>query len=251
MTQITDQMTPEGEAKLIGFEGRLNRVYDDATGKPLQKGQKAAGTLTGGIGHTGPDLAEWIGKVIPDEVIDGWFRQDVAEAADAVDRAVKVDLTPFQRDALISFVFNLGAGAFRGSTLLKRLNAGRYDDVPAQIMLWNHIGKKVDKGLTNRRAAECGLWAKGSFVASNTVVPDVPKPAAGKGGVLGGAAVVVVGTIGAAQQITEATQKLGNTIAPSFGDYAPYVTPAVLFIVLVGFGAWWLLRAHKRQQEAA
>ena len=182
-------------------------------------------------------------------------RAILAKDLDAVSRsvlaAVAVPLTDNQFAALVSLAFNIGEGAFAGSTLLKVLNAGRYDEVPAQLMKWTKVGKKVVQGLVNRRAAECGLWAKGSFVASNTVVPEAPKAAPGKGGVLGGAAVVVVGTIGAAQQITEATQKLGDTIAPSFGDYAPYVTPAVLFIVLVGFGVWWLTRAHKRQQEAA
>lgn len=248
--QITDRMTPEGEAKLIGFEGRLNRVYDDATGKPLPRGGKAAGTLTAGIGHTGPDIAQWIGKVIPDAVIDQWFREDVAEAADAVDRAVKVDLTPFQRDALISFVFNLGAGAFRGSTLLKVLNAGRYDDVPAQIMRWNKVGKKVERGLTNRRAAECGLWAKGSFVASNTVVPDVPKPkpAALDAGVIATTAGSIAGVVVAAGPAIEAVKQFNEATAPTFGEYAPIVG-AVIMLAAFAVIAWRVMQ--RRKQEAA
>lgn len=235
---MTRRINAEGLAHIKRWEGLKLEAYRDV-----------GGVWTIGYGSTGSHVHE--GMTISKAQAEALLRADIERFEDAVDRLVKVPLSDERFAALVSLAYNIGVGAFQRSTLLKVLNAGRYDDVPAQIMRWNKVGKKVVDGLTNRRAAECGLWAKGAFVASNTVVPDVPKPAAGKGGVLGGAAVVVVGTIGAAQQITEATQKLGDTIAPSFGDYAPYVTPAVLFIVLVGFGAWWLLRAHKRQQEAA
>lgn len=63
----------------------------------------------------------------------------------------------------------MGAGAFERSTLLRKLNAGDYDSVPEQLMRWNKArvgGKMVPvQGLTNRRAAEAGLWARGAYVA--------------------------------------------------------------------------------------
>ena len=63
-----------------------------------------------------------------------------------------------QRDSLISFVFNVGGGNFAKSTLLKRLNAGRFNDVPAEIKKWNRAGGKVQRGLVRRRQSEADLF---------------------------------------------------------------------------------------------
>ncbi|ETS11285.1 hypothetical protein O97_00991 [Bartonella henselae str. Zeus] len=52
--------------------------------------------------------------------------------------------------------------------MLKKLNNGAYESVPAELQKWNKVGGKAIQGLVNRRAAEAGLWAKGSYVCSNT-----------------------------------------------------------------------------------
>ncbi len=67
---------------------------------------------------------------------------------------VTVDLKQHQFDALVSWVFNLGPTNLAASTLLKVLNAGEYDEVPAQIKRWNKAGGKVLQGLIRRREAE-------------------------------------------------------------------------------------------------
>ena len=69
-----------------------------------------------------------------------------------------VDLEPHQFDALVSLAFNIGVPALKGSTLLKRVRARRFDDVPAQVMRWNKVAGKPVAGLTRRRRAECALW---------------------------------------------------------------------------------------------
>jgi len=65
-----------------------------------------------------------------------------------------------QRAALSSFVYNFGSGAFRASTLRRKINAGDFDDVPYQMSRWNKAGGRVLRGLTRRRAAEVELWDK-------------------------------------------------------------------------------------------
>ena len=101
--------------------------------------------------------------------------------------------------ALVGFAFNAGTGAFRQSTLLRKLNAGEYDAVPFELAKWNKTtiaGRRVvSPGLVNRRAAEAGLWVKGDFVTSASVPvdkpPTAPKPAidaAALGGVAAAAA---------------------------------------------------------------
>lgn len=88
---------------------------------------------------------------------------DLKEAESAVRRNVLVPLSQYQFDALVSWVFNLGEGNLRSSTLLKKLNRGEYQAVPEQLIRWNKArtdnGLQVLPGLTRRRAAEAALWS--------------------------------------------------------------------------------------------
>jgi lysozyme len=59
---------------------------------------------------------------------------------------------------LVSFAFNVGIANFQQSTLLRLLNRGWYEQVPAQLMRWNRSRGEVLGGLTRRRAAEARLW---------------------------------------------------------------------------------------------
>lgn len=74
--------------------------------------------------------------------------------------SVKVELKQNELDALTSWTYNLGVGNLKSSTLLKKLNAGNKDEVPAEIVRWNKANGKVLAGLTKRREAEAELWAK-------------------------------------------------------------------------------------------
>jgi lysozyme len=65
--------------------------------------------------------------------------------------------TPQQVAALADFAFNLGEGNLRTSTLRRKVNAGQWDEVPAQLMRWNKAGGRVLRGLTRRRQAEVDL----------------------------------------------------------------------------------------------
>jgi lysozyme len=73
-------------------------------------------------------------------------------------KAVTVPMHQHQFDALISWTFNLGGANLNASTMLKVLNQGAYEDVPAQIRRWNKAGGKVLDGLTRRRLAESLLF---------------------------------------------------------------------------------------------
>jgi lysozyme len=71
---------------------------------------------------------------------------------------VKVALTQGQFDALVDFVFNLGAGRLAGSTLLRMLNAGNTTGAGQHLLLWVNAGGKPQPGLVTRRKAELALW---------------------------------------------------------------------------------------------
>lgn len=114
---------------------------------------------TVGWGSTGPGIGP--GTVWTQEQADAALAEHVGQVADAVAGIVRVPLRPEQAAALISWVYNIGAGAARRSTLVRRLNAGDYDAVPAQLARWNRAGGRVMRGLTNRRAAEAEMWSRG------------------------------------------------------------------------------------------
>jgi lysozyme len=105
-----------------------------------------------GYGHTGPEVVP--GLRITAERAEELLRADVARFEAAVTRLVTVPLSQPQRDALISFAFNLGEGALARSTLLRVLNAGDYADAAKQFDRWVNAGGKPMNGLIRRRHAE-------------------------------------------------------------------------------------------------
>jgi lysozyme len=65
--------------------------------------------------------------------------------------------TPERLAAIADFAYNCGAANLRASTLRRRINAGQWDDVPAQLMRWVFAAGKRLRGLERRRAAEAAL----------------------------------------------------------------------------------------------
>lgn len=120
--------------------------------------QDPVGIWTIGYGHTGPDVYK--GLVIAQDRADYLLELDLKSAAKTVCNLTTVKLTQNQIDALTDFVFNLGAEAFRTSTLLKCINAGDMDGAAKEFGKWNKAGGKVLPGLTKRRAAEAALFTK-------------------------------------------------------------------------------------------
>lgn len=117
-----------------------------------------AGIWTVCAGITGKDVI--LGKVYTQRECDQLLQKHIRIAADAVDKAVKVEIPATMRASLYSFTYNVGAGALRQSTLLKLVNQGRYYEACDQLWAWTYYrnpktGKKEkSKGLKNRRAVE-------------------------------------------------------------------------------------------------
>lgn len=83
----------------------------------------------------------------------------VSSFADQVSKVVKSKLTENQFGSLVSFAYNVGIGAFTGSTLLKKVNANPNDQsIGIEFARWNKAGGKVLQGLINRRKAEKELY---------------------------------------------------------------------------------------------
>jgi lysozyme len=115
-----------------------------------------AGILTIGYGSTGQHVKP--GMTITEREAETLLRSDLQRFERCVEASVKVPLTDNQFAALVCFTFNVGEAAFKSSTLLKLLNQGDYEAVPAQLLRWNKAGGKVLNGLTRRREAEGALF---------------------------------------------------------------------------------------------
>lgn len=156
--EIAGQFMPGTmEISLIGLnqikqhEGFRSTVYNDIAGYP-----------TIGYGHKLTTADKFAGlKTVTEQEAVRLLAADLASAEAAVNSLVNVPITQNQFDALVSFVYNIGAGAFRRSTMLSLLNRGQYDLAALQFGRWNKAGGKVSDGLSKRRASEYAMFTNG------------------------------------------------------------------------------------------
>jgi lysozyme len=120
-----------------------------------------AGRLTIGYGHVilpGEDLLRrGIDRAAADDLLQADIAWALAEA-----RAVGVALTDYQAAALASLIYNIGAGAWRGSTIRRKVAAGDMAGAALEFARWNKGGGKVLAGLVERRAIEADVFLRGA-----------------------------------------------------------------------------------------
>lgn len=194
-----------------------------------------------------------MGMVLTKEQCDAMFLRELTVYDNAVDELVKVPLSQNQHDACVSFVYNCGVGAFKGSTLLRLLNQGKYQQAAAQFHRWNKAGGKVWPGLVRRRAAEAALFLKPddieeprriSVMAENGETVSLPETAmpqrveASKGNVK--AALAQSNTVrGAAMSLFG-----GLTVAYDWATSAATEAGVEAVKLKTTFGPWEALFAH-------
>ena len=141
---------PQAFAQAKNFEGFSATPYPDHKGYSVGFGHliKAGETL----------------DTVTREQAEGLLLGDVAWAEQAVRTAVHVDLDQNEFDALVSLAYNIGAGAFKNSTLVKKLNSGDFEEIgmnrqlgyssPADIIdkypafFWNSVSMHLDDGIS-------------------------------------------------------------------------------------------------------
>ena len=125
---------------IAAHEGYRALAYDDGVGVQTIGYGTTAGVKPGD-------------KITPERALIR-LADDVDAYQVAMRRCVAVPLHQHEWDAYVSLAYNIGPGAFCGSTLVKRLNAGDYAAACAEISRWNRAGGRVLPGLSKRRAAE-------------------------------------------------------------------------------------------------
>lgn len=139
---------PDEALKIIRlFEGCRLKTYDDCVG-----------IATIGFGHVLPKGLSITS--ITQEEADNFLHQDAQRSALSILSMTKAELTDNQFAALISFVFNVGTGAYQRSTLRQKLNRGDYQEAADQFLKWCKAGGKIIPGLLKRRKLERELFLK-------------------------------------------------------------------------------------------
>lgn len=130
----------------------LIKKYEGFSARPYKC---PAGVLTIGYGRT-IDVRPY--EITTEEAETIWLDKYVKTIADQILAIVKVELSNNQICALIDFVYNLGIGNFKSSTLLRKINQGDFSAAANEFLKWNKAGGIVLKGLENRRIAERMLF---------------------------------------------------------------------------------------------
>ena len=146
------QVSDAGIELIKSFEGFRANAYPD----PKSGGDP----WTAGYGTTKFPSGRPVkkGDYVTPAQAEMYLREDVKKFASSVDALVTVPLKQCQYDALVSFVYNLGATNFRTSTLLKKLNAKDYKGAADEFLRWVSPGSSVEAGLRRRRTAERAMF---------------------------------------------------------------------------------------------
>lgn len=146
----------DGDLSVIGLQPKMcpRTIWTVGYGRALQNGSKTRFL----IGDKDKAEAYKQYPALTVEEAELMLNEDIEKFEFAVKKLVEKKLNENQRGALVSFIFNIGAEAFKESTLRALLNAGDYKNAAIQFARWNKCQGKVLKGLTLRREAERELF---------------------------------------------------------------------------------------------
>lgn len=116
-----------------------------------------AGVWTIGVGHTGKEVKK--GMKITKEQSREFLKTDIKRFEDIVNKNIRIPLKQCEFDALVSFAFNVGEGAFSKSALVNKINSSApIKEIEAQFRRWVYAGGKILPGLKARREREVKLY---------------------------------------------------------------------------------------------
>jgi lysozyme len=256
---------PWEECVLYNYDDKVPKIHGRY---PEWDGGAVRGTLTIGFGHT--DAAGGLritqGLRLTRSDADELLSRDLAPCERAVNRALKVEVTQHQFDAIVDTYFNCPTGALAA---IKLINAGRADDVPAKLLQYvNSKGERM-QGLVNRRNAEIAWFntpddgeppeaPRPDVVFSPKAERNPPPKAMAQSKT--GAAAIAIGTGSAAEGVSQANEVLDQVrqahetlhslgLADHLASLAQ--NPAVLIAVMgMGLAAFiWFDRRRKLMND--
>ena len=270
---MVHHISDEGIRFIKKWEEFVGHVYDDKIPRRRIKGKlqypewdggKPRGTLTIGYGHTDaagyPKITKGLRITEPEasEVLE----DDSKDCVDAVNRHVKVPLTQYQFDALVSFTINCGAGNLK--KLVVGLNKGDYDSIPRKLMLYVSSKGERMQGLVNRRAGEIQLWNKPSSQREEDAMPipstadkvDAPKAMidskTGNSAIIAGGAGTSVAISGTTEAISTAKDLKENAADLGIFDYFGIAIQSPIFwlgVIVLACTVFIYWDRHRKLEE--
>jgi lysozyme len=242
---MTMQMSQDALDNLLKkFEGCKLKAYKCPSDK-----------WTIGYGHTSAAGEPFVkeGMTITQDEAEAILKRDIVKYENGVNDLVKVKLTQHQFDVLADFAYNAGVPQLKTSTLLKKINAGNFDAVPAELMKWTKGGGKEIPGLVRRRRAEAEWWRD---LANQPVVeeeqridPDpVPVRTITESKQANGAiAIGALGSVGAVKEVVTQVQEANDLFATVMSMLKD--TNFLIMVAVVGIGAaiWYWRKKHMDQ----
>ena len=138
------------------------------------KADKSEKYYTIGWGHYGADVGK--NAIITKETADKIFRNDIKYFETSVNSCLKVKVTQSMFNALVSFTYNVGYGAFKNSSLLKYVNKKQFKKASNEFKKWNKCGGKVLNGLVKRRLLEKIEFERQGLASSSIMINDYKVP---------------------------------------------------------------------------
>ena len=229
-------------------------------GVRLDSYRDSVGVWTVGYGHTAAcgEPIPGPGVKITSAQADAALRKDLGKFENGVTNLVTAKLEQCQFDALVSFAFNVGLGSLAKSTLLKKVNAGKFSQVPAEFLKWDRAGGRALPGLTRRRHAEAAMFAKAHGAEptneeESSAEPDLPTPSKSMAQSKEGNTAVVSGALasaGAASQVVDQVQQANDAMSAVM-DLLHKPSFWVLVLIIGAAGAIWYWRRRRLQEEGA
>ena len=222
-------------------QGGLDNLLKKFEGCKLKAYRCPANVCTIGYGHTSAAGAPQVvdGMIITQADAEDILKRDIVKYEIAVMDLVKVQLTQNQFDVLVDFAYNAGVGNLKSSTMLKKVNAGDLDAVPAELMKWTKGGGKVLPGLVRRRQAAGAWWSADQHVEEQEQRTD-PDPVPVRtmaDSKQGNAALLTagLGSVGVAKEVA-AQAKDASDVADQFMGLLSN-TNFVIMVAIIGAGA--------------
>lgn len=150
------------------WEGCRLKAYQDSVG---------VWTIGYGLTSAAGIIPVTAGLTITQQQADDYLVRALVKYEAAVTKALTRAPNENQFSAMVSLCYNIGPGAFAGSSVARHFNAGNLHSAADSFLLWNKAGGRVLKGLVNRREDERRLFLT-PVSASEAPVPPLAPPAA-------------------------------------------------------------------------
>jgi lysozyme len=236
-------------------QGGVDALLKKFEGCKLKAYRCPAGVCTIGYGHTSsagvPEVTD--GMIITQADADEILRRDLIKYERSVQDLIKVKLTQNQFDVLVDFAYNAGVGNLKSSTMLKKINAGDLDAVPAELMKWTKGGGKVLPGLVRRRQAAGAWWTAQDHPddhQDHRAEPEAPPKRTMVESKQGNAALLTagIGGLGAAKEIA-AQAKDASDMADQFAGLLGNPNFVTMAVVVGLGGAIWYWRKKNMDEH--